>query len=577
MSENENVIRLSGAMMKWLRAPHDVPVSQVQFDKLLIEHDDAWNDMSIVLQFIQGDNFMKFNSAVVDGRCDYPTGLIPGICEIAAVGYPKNTEVLSPVIASANRVKLRMIRGFDADGSPAVPPSPDLYMQLLQRTEEALDDRLREAKESGDFDGEDGFSPTVTVNDAPDGHIVTITDKNGAHSYRVLDGQDGFSPIISVSEVTGGHDVNVTDKSGTVSFFVADGPRGPKGDKGEQGIQGPPGANGKDGTDGHTPIKGVDYFDGETGPQGPQGIQGPPGSDASVTEDNIRNALGYQPANPADYRTANAQDKIDAGLSQRIDAIESGKFPNAVIVGSPLIAGSNVSRFSGVDYMIFPFVVDVRGYSFSIDFCFRTGSDVTTQQNILDSRFGVALAIQNGRGIMAMSSNGTSWDIGMMTGSRVIEPNKVYYARIAWDGQVYTGALSEDGQTYATDMQFSSALGLYPTTIYIGGSPDLFGTGSTHPFGGGIDMSAAKLTVAGLEVWHGMDDPGLASRANVSLSNLDALGLEKFKSTNLPHMDGETATTVGAELVKQKEYLGGCKFSVINGILAVTYDDGSGE
>ena len=37
------------------------------------------------------------------------------------------------------------------------------------------------------------------------------------------------------------------------------------------------------------------------GPQGPQGPKGDPGSDASVTAENIKTALGYKPANGADF------------------------------------------------------------------------------------------------------------------------------------------------------------------------------------------------------------------------------------------------------------------------------------
>ena len=39
--------------------------------------------------------------------------------------------------------------------------------------------------------GTDGFSPTVTVSEIIDGHEVTITDKNGSHTFNVLNGQQG--------------------------------------------------------------------------------------------------------------------------------------------------------------------------------------------------------------------------------------------------------------------------------------------------------------------------------------------------------------------------------------------------
>lgn len=54
-----------------------------------------------------------------------------------------------------------------------------------------INDALEEAKASGEFDGEDGYSPTVTVNEIEGGHRVTITDESGDHVFDVLDGQGG--------------------------------------------------------------------------------------------------------------------------------------------------------------------------------------------------------------------------------------------------------------------------------------------------------------------------------------------------------------------------------------------------
>lgn len=56
---------------------------------------------------------------------------------------------------------------------------------------EQIDQALAEAKASGEFDGEDGYSPTVTVTEIEGGHRVTITDAEGDHVFDVLDGQGG--------------------------------------------------------------------------------------------------------------------------------------------------------------------------------------------------------------------------------------------------------------------------------------------------------------------------------------------------------------------------------------------------
>lgn len=214
--------------------------------------------------------------------------------------------------------------------------------------------------------------------------------------------------------------------------------------------------------------------------------------------------------------------------TQRIEDLTVSKFPNVVIVGTPHIEGGQVSNYSNANYLQFPFVDISRGLPFDIYFSFTTGGDVTTQQNVLDSHFGIALAIQNGKGIMALSSNGTNWDIGTATGTNTLLPNTTYYVKYSWTGTAYSAALSTNDETYVPDMNLTSSLSPHKTTIFIGGSPDLFGPGTAHPFKGTINFNKSKVVVNNITVWEGMADVGLASRANVSLNNLDAVGQAKF-------------------------------------------------
>lgn len=219
--------------------------------------------------------------------------------------------------------------------------------------------------------------------------------------------------------------------------------------------------------------------------------------------------------------------------------IEWVTFPNAVMIGEPVINGSQISGFTTTDYMMFPFILDVHDRPFEVNFSFTTGDDVTTQQNILDSRFGLALAIQNGHGLMAISNNGESW-ASTAAGLLDIMPNTTYYAKLTWNRLQYKTALSVDGKTFIDDMLVVNATRPYPRTMYIGGgSVEELGH-SVHPFQGIIDMKNASLLVDGNTVWLGMDDPGLATRADISLSNLDAAGEARFtaKQDKLIAMDG---------------------------------------
>lgn len=265
--------------------------------------------------------------------------------------------------------------------------------------------------------------------------------------------------------------------------------------------------------------------------------------------------------------------------------VEWVTFPNAVILGEPIINGSQVSGFTTADYMMFPFILDVHDRPFEVNFSFTTGDDVTTQQNILDSQFGLALAIQNGHGLMAISNNGESW-ASTAAGLLDIMPNTTYYAKLTWNRLQYKTALSVDGKTFIDDMLVVNATRPYPRTMYIGGgSVEELGH-TTHPFQGVIDMKNASLLVDGNTVWLGMDDPGLATRADVSLSNLDAAGEARFtaKQNKLTAMDGVMiegneisanvdGTTIHINNSGQLEVIGGGGTGDLRGLAPIKVDD----
>jgi len=76
-------------------------------------------------------------------------------------------------------------------------------------------------------EGEDGYSPEISITTITGGHRVTITDKNNpqGQSFDVMDGTDGYSPVVTVTTITGGHRVTITDEEHPQgqSFDVMDG------------------------------------------------------------------------------------------------------------------------------------------------------------------------------------------------------------------------------------------------------------------------------------------------------------------------------------------------------------------
>lgn len=214
-------------------------------------------------------------------------------------------------------------------------------------------------------------------------------------------------------------------------------------------------------------------------------------------------------------------------IAQKINEIELYKTPNLTIVGNPTITQGQVSGFAHNKYLQFPFALDLTdATSISIIMAVTTDADVTTQQNILNSYYGLALAIINGHFVLALSSNGTSWDIAnAVTGTFDVEANTTYFLRLSWTGMDYVLEVSTDGgDVWATDISVSSTTIPYQTQVYIGASDNLYGEGTSYPFSGTVNLNKWAITYNGQLFWQGMDDAGLSTRANVDLSNLTDLG-----------------------------------------------------
>ena len=180
-------------------------------------------------------------------------------------------------------------------------PKADLAAALQTLLDKAQD--VVEAAESGDFDGEDGVSPTITVEEITGGHRVTITDATGTRSFDVMDGeggggggtpgQDGYSPVVTITEITGGHRVTITSKAHPEgqTFDVLDGEDGSPGSAGADGVS--PEISITNITGGHrVTITDEDHpqgqsFDVMDGADGSPGTPGAPGVSPEVSVETI--------------------------------------------------------------------------------------------------------------------------------------------------------------------------------------------------------------------------------------------------------------------------------------------------
>ena len=203
-------------------------------------------------------------------------------------------------------------------------------------------------------------------------------------------------------------------------------------------------------------------------------------------------------------------------VAKKINEIELSKSPNVSIVWEPTILNWNISGFSASNYLIAPFLSSFAGYPFTFHMDITTWTDVNTQQNILDAEYWLAFAIINGRFVIALSTNWTSWDLWSHTWTYVVKASTSYCVEIEWTWTAYVLRVSTDRVNFTTDITVNSSTHLSGNTLYIG----WFGT-VVHPFGWTLNFNEWQFLSGTIVVWKGMDDAWLATRANLSLSNLN--------------------------------------------------------
>lgn len=220
-------------------------------------------------------------------------------------------------------------------------------------------------------------------------------------------------------------------------------------------------------------------------------------------------------------------DKTVVGAVNELDAkikeIELYKSPNVLIEGEPTINNGQVTNLSKTNYLILPFQFDPKDRGFELTYNFRTGADVTTPQNLYGSKFSIASYVQNGKLTIRVSSNGTSWNVLDLVTSLDVQPNTTYYIKLIFNRLNYTVKSSTDGVEYS-EIGYVVNTGIpFAGDVYIG-----IGNNQNNPFLGMINLHKWELKYNNSVFWEGMDDAGLATRADISLSNLDEEGKAKL-------------------------------------------------
>ena len=256
---------------------------QIAFVSVKFVFDGAWKTLHKVVQFTQCEETYNLVLGIEGTTCLLPSELHPGAVKMSLFGYDAESDTTLRATTVPVTLHIRP-SGFVADGDTPIPPTLDLYTQLLKKLDEKAD---------GLQNGKDGFSPKVKAEQMEFGVVITIVDADGETSATLHHGANGEKG---------------TDGKSAYQIAVEQGYQGSesdwlsslKGDKGNTGAKGNPGQDGADGKSAYAiavehgyedseekwllSLKGEKGDTGERGEKGDTGLQGERGEkgDAGV-------------------------------------------------------------------------------------------------------------------------------------------------------------------------------------------------------------------------------------------------------------------------------------------------------
>ena len=274
-------------MMKFLVKQQKIEVlereiiasDQIAFVSVKFVFDGAWKTLHKVVQFTQCEETYNVVLGIDGTTCLLPAELHPGAVKMSLFGYDAESDTTLRATTVPVTLHIRP-SGFVADGDTPIPPTLDLYTQLLKKLDE---------KAAGLQNGKDGFSPKVKAEQMEFGVVITIVDADGETSAMLHNGANGEKG---------------TDGKSAYQIAVEQGYQGSesdwlsslKGDKGNTGAKGNPGQDGADGKSAYAIAVEHGYEDseekwllslkgekgdtgerGEKGDTGDRGLQGVPG------------------------------------------------------------------------------------------------------------------------------------------------------------------------------------------------------------------------------------------------------------------------------------------------------------
>ena len=213
-------------MMKFLVKQQKIEVlereviasDQIAFVSVKFVFDGAWKTLHKVVQFTQCEETYNLVLGIDGTTCLLPSELHPGAVKMSLFGYDAESD--TTVRATTVPVTLHIRQsGFVEDSATPIPPTPDLYTQLLKKLSEmqtgangkdgrsayeiaiengfvgTVAEWLESLKGRDGIDGKDGL-PGKDGKDGADG-LPGKDGTNGKDGRDGIDGKDGVSPDLT--------------------------------------------------------------------------------------------------------------------------------------------------------------------------------------------------------------------------------------------------------------------------------------------------------------------------------------------------------------------------------------------
>ena len=216
-------------MMKFLVKQQKIEVlereviasDQIAFVSVKFVFDGVWKTLHKVVQFTQYEETYNLVLGTEGTTCLLPAELHPGAVKMSLFGYDEESDTTLRATTVPVTLHIRP-SGFVADGDTPIPPTPDLYTQLLKKLSGMQTGANgKDGRSAYEIAIENGFVGTVAE------WLESLKGRDGIDGKDGLPGKDG--------------------KDG------ADGLLGKDGTNGKDGLPGKDGRDGRDGKDGVSP------------------------------------------------------------------------------------------------------------------------------------------------------------------------------------------------------------------------------------------------------------------------------------------------------------------------------------